>query len=220
MIIYILTKEGILLKAIRMKIKREDEEGAMGIGTLIIFISMILVAAVAASVLISTAYELQQQAQKTGDQAIREVSTSFMVKDVFGWDGSDGEIGNITLKVGLAAGSPAQSLNQTVIEIKTSDREVNLIAASSTSGLGSGADSDSYSIANIIEQEGSVSFNTVNNVEQGDIVNITINLYEAVGTELGPQEGISIDIIPKHGTPGYERVTTPPVITSRIVGLT
>lgn len=219
MIIYILTKLGILRKAIRMKIKREDEEGAMGIGTLIIFISMILVAAVAASVLISTSYELQQQAQKTGDQAVREVSTSFMVKDAFGYDGSDGEIGNITLKLGLAAGSPPQSLNQTIIDIKTSDQETSLVAASESDGLGSGANDVSYAFDSIIEQEGDETFSSVQYVEQGDIINITINVYDAFGETLGTQEEVSINIIPKHGTPGYEKLTTPPVMVSKIVDL-
>ncbi len=203
------------------RIKREGEKGAMGVGTLIVFIAMVLVAAVAASVLISTANKLQQQAQKTGDQAIREVSTSFQVIDAYGWNGEDNTIGNISLKLGLAAGSPAQSLNQTVIEVKTNESETSLLAISEETDLGDGADSNSFTFDGIIEQEGERDeFSDVQYVEQGDIVNVTLNLYQALDKEIGPQSDISIDIIPKHGTPGYVMLTTPPVINSKIVDLT
>ncbi len=204
--------------------RKEDEEGAMGVGTLIVFIAMVLVAAVAASVLIDTANKLQQQAQKTGDQAIQEVSTAFTVKDVFAWNGgsdssASGEIGNITLKVGLAAGAPAQDLNQTVIQVSNYTGEANLVALSTDS-----EDPDSnqangvhYDWTQIIEQEGDKD----QYLEQGDIYNITINVYDALpGDHIGTQEEINIDIMPKHGTPTYERITTPAVINTKIVDLT
>ncbi len=192
-------------------IKRKDEEGAMGIGTLIIFIAMVLVAAVAASVLINTANKLQQQAEKTGDQAIKEVSTSFVIKGIFAYNGVDGEVGNISLQVGLAAGAPSQSLNQTVIHVRTSSNERSLLAADQ--GYGPGA--NNYSWKKIIEQEG--SFNQF--LEQGDLVNITINIYEIFGEEIGTQEEVDIRLLPKHGAPTYEIATTPPVMVSKIVRL-
>ncbi len=193
--------------------RKEDEEGAMGVGTLIVFIAMVLVAAVAASVLIDTANKLQQQAEKTGDQAIREVSTAFVVKDVYGYNGEDNTIENLSLKVGLAAGAAEQNLNQTVIQISGQDSEANLLAAPS---LGTGTqDGNSYSVVSIIEQEDSADMY----LEQGDIVNVTIDLANTVGSA-GTQEDLSINIIPKHGTPTYEEVVTPPVINTKIVDLT
>ncbi len=216
-VIFIINKAGMIdLKRINRK---EDEEGAMGVGTLIVFIAMVLVAAVAASVLIDTANKLQQQAQKTGDQAIQEVSTAFTIKDVFAWNGADNEIDNITLKVGLAAGAPAQDLNQTVIQISNNTGEENLIAA----GDSYASDTDSthangvhYAWTQIIEQEGSED----QYLEQGDIYNLTIDLSDALGGQVGTQEEINIDIMPKHGTPTYEMITTPPVINTKIVDLT
>ncbi len=67
-----------------MKKIYKREKGEMGVGTLIIFIAMIIVAAVAATVLIQTAYQLQQQAEETGNIATQDVATGFKVITIQG----------------------------------------------------------------------------------------------------------------------------------------
>ncbi|MFW6176375.1 MAG: archaellin/type IV pilin N-terminal domain-containing protein [Thermoplasmatota archaeon] len=212
------------------RIKREDEEGAMGVGTLIVFIAMVLVAAVAASVLIDTANKLQQQAQKTGDQAIREVSTSFVVKDVYGTGGdtdnngvSGNELDEIKLKVGLAAGAPAQELNQTVIQIGNGSAENDLEANPDWSdGVAEAEEGTYYGIEPLMEQDGG----EYGVIEQGDTVLITIKLDEddtnidgdAIGN-VEAQTEVQIRILPKHGTPTYESFDMPPVLMDNIVHL-
>ena len=64
----------------------------MGIGTLILFIAFILVAAVAASVLISTTSTLQSKALSTGKATTAEVGTSMTAVEIYSEDASDNSV--------------------------------------------------------------------------------------------------------------------------------
>ncbi|MBE0518567.1 MAG: hypothetical protein IH630_05005 [Thermoplasmata archaeon] len=77
------------LKKVKTSIKK-DEEGDVGIGTLIIFIAMVLVAAIAASLILYAAALLQQQGQRTVDDAVSEVSGGLTVVNVAGDRNPDG----------------------------------------------------------------------------------------------------------------------------------
>jgi archaellin len=61
---------------------KNNEIGSIGIGAMIVFIALILVAAVASAVIISTGEKLQQNAQQTGSDTQREIAGKITVKSV------------------------------------------------------------------------------------------------------------------------------------------
>jgi len=89
----------------------------VGIGTLIVFIAMVLVAAIAAGVLINTAGFLQSQAQATGEESSAQVSDRVQVLSVTGLATDDGHIGVINSTVFKAPGSGDIDLENAVVEV-------------------------------------------------------------------------------------------------------
>ncbi|MFL2975460.1 MAG: hypothetical protein ACJZ42_04005 [Candidatus Thalassarchaeaceae archaeon] len=61
---------------------RRDESGSIGIGAMIVFIALILVAAVASTIIIKTAEELQQNAEQTSSDTRQQISGKVSVVDI------------------------------------------------------------------------------------------------------------------------------------------
>jgi len=61
---------------------RDDEAGSIGIGAMIVFIALILVAAVASTIIIKTAEELQQNAEQTSSDTRQQISGKVAIVDI------------------------------------------------------------------------------------------------------------------------------------------
>ena len=84
---------------------RDGEAGSIGIGAMIVFIALILVAAVASTIIIKTAEELQQNAESTSDDTRKEISGKINIVQVV-VNGSDGtNIDSLIVTAKVASGS-------------------------------------------------------------------------------------------------------------------
>jgi flagellin-like protein len=98
----------------------------MGVGTLIIFIAMLLVAAVAAGVLIQTAGVLQEKSLTTGQQAKAQISTNARVIEVSASNGQGGNLTEFQEIIKLSPGSDPIKLDQIIFTFNTKDRTSTL----------------------------------------------------------------------------------------------
>ncbi len=86
-----------------------DDRGQVGIGTLIVFIAMVLVAAIAAGVLINTAGFLQSQSEQTGEESTSQVTDRLQAVAITGDDINSDGIQTVNVTVSKSPG--AQDIN-------------------------------------------------------------------------------------------------------------
>jgi flagellin FlaB len=178
------------MKANRTNILKNDT-GDVGIGTLIIFIAMVLVAAVAAAVLIQTSGILQQKAQTTGKEATAEVSSNLKAISVVGTrsdPNNGGPVDNLSVLLQLTAGG-ADIDFKTVI--------VKYINESSSTTLH--WDNNASATAFNYTEVRSISGLPDDVLQPGDIGVITIDL-SATGQQLVVRKKATIEVIPEVGT--------------------
>lgn len=94
-----------------------NKKAGSGIDTLIIFIAMIIVAAVAAGVVIQTSIGLQSKALLTGTKSTSEVSTSLQIFYAYGGEANstNHDLETIYFKMRLAPGSDPVKLDDTAV---------------------------------------------------------------------------------------------------------
>ena len=102
---------------------QDDKFAAIGIGAMIVFIALILVAAVAAAVIIQTAEKLQQNAQTTGEDTSKNLAGKLLVNAGFvstgeqtGFNAGD----SYTLYVRLAPGSKPVKISEITFQLMCS----------------------------------------------------------------------------------------------------
>jgi len=110
-----------------------ESRGQVGIGTLIVFIAMVLVAAIAAGVLINTAGLLQAQAQQTGEETTAEVSDVVKIGEIIGSSNSStAEISTVNVSLQLASGSDPINVSKISYTISSPTGEASVVSGNTS----------------------------------------------------------------------------------------
>ena len=223
-----------------LKHLKKDTKAIVGIGTLIVFIAMILVAAVAASIIIQTSETLQQRAQSVGTQTIREVSAGIVIDGITGYTNADKTVVEyIAFTVRPRAGSKdidlslctlevlydelhLLTLNESLVtEVNTNDTSVfdTPLTTNFSQRVLDLTSKTKFAVISIHDPDDSV-INT-NGINSGDRVYIIVNASALIADDGGllARESVTGSIKPETGAPGVFDVTSPAVFSKRIVTL-
>jgi archaeal flagellin FlaB len=199
-----------------------NKSAEMGIGTLIIFIALLLVAAIAAGVLIQTSGSLQEKALTTGDQAKGQIATNAKVIEVSASNGQDGDVEDFTMIMKLAPGSEDIKLTDTIFTINTyntsltlsyQDNETVVHEKNLTNGYWANGTTGRGAFTVEYLQTGN---NYVDgNLQRGDVIKV----YFENSRSIMEDESVRLNFIPKIGTPTLVEFITPEVISTQRVYL-
>ena len=172
----------------------DNDRGQVGIGTLIVFIAMVLVAAIAAGVLINTAGLLQSQAEATGEESSEQVTDRVVVQSVSGTATGDETIDEVDVIVRRSPGSGDIDLENAIVEVFANGESSTL-----TSGT---ADADEFGLTDIdLETQFVLS-------DSADRAEINIDL-EAAADDLEPGDSVSITITTAAGGSAFVEKRAP-----------
>ena len=189
----------------------DDDEAAIGIGTLIVFIALVLVAAIAAAVIIKTAYSLKDQAEATGAGAVKEVAGSFKVISLVGERTGaplSANINTLWLYVTVWDGSRGIDMSTARIVCRSSTNLAEL-SLDTTGATATRYDADEVppnTAGNGWDIATNMYFLDADNILK---IEISINLVQG-GTGLAPNTDLTLQLVPGSGPVVQEYFVTPP----------
>jgi len=176
-------------------INNESDRGQVGIGTLIVFIAMVLVAAIAAGVLINTAGFLQSQAEATGQESTDLVSERIDVTSTVGIvdDADGGTLSEIRIGVAGAPGADQIDLNETTIQAVGPNGQRSLTHNASATGV-SDLEAGEFGVQN--SSDSWVGSPVLNDEDRFTIIlNPKVAPFNADGNSFGEGHTSSLEIV-------------------------
>jgi len=211
-----------------IRILKEKDVGSIGIGAMIVFIAMVLVAGIAASVLIQTSMNLESQAMATGQETTAEVASGLAVVNVEGYN-SSGTVRYLAVAVRPRAGSADIDLSETVIEISDSATKNFLVYDSDfctlQGSIAGNVFTDSFftdgatnfSIIVLEDADDSCTSSTPV-INSGDLIILGINTSRCF-SGLSPRDDVWGLVMPEEGSPGVINFRCPASFTDAILEL-
>lgn len=197
-----------------------NKAGDMGIGAMIVFIAMVLVAGIAASVLVQTANKLEIQAMTTGQETTAEVATGLSVDDICG-AANAGVIERTAIAVSPRSGSRDIDLSKVTIEV--SDANIKIIVhysaalyvAMNAQGVfqtgGAFAGATTFGLIVLNDADGSCGAPGATNpvLNRGDHVLLTLDPLASFAPGWAVRTDIWGMVIPEEGSSGIFAFRTP-----------
>jgi len=185
------------------KFLMNNERGDIGVGTLIIFIAMVLVAAVAATVLIYTTGALQQKATKTSKEATQQISSNIVVEQVLG---DRGTVANLTIQDLLIrlkpdVGTTSIDLRQVIVTVMDTTIRTDLTYSNNTS-------SSSYTAIAVRDEDNSFDVDTPV-LNSGDLIEIKVPATSIPGITLAPRKTFWLSLNQELGQAVNLEIATP-----------
>jgi flagellin FlaB len=187
------------------KFLMENEKGDIGVGTLIIFIAMVLVAAVAATVLIYTTGALQQKATKTSKEATQQISSNIVVEQVIGNRTAliNANISDIIIRIKPDVGTTSIDLRQVIVSVQDETKRIDIYDDQVTSSLAT----NKYNASRIRDEDN--SFKDVPVMNSGDLIEITLNQTSLNNMNLPPRKTFTLSLSQERGQSVNLEITTP-----------
>lgn len=182
-----------------------NERGDIGVGTLIIFIAMVLVAAVAATVLIYTTGSLQQKATKTSKEATQQISSNIVVEQVIGdrGDTSNPSIQKIIIRIKPDVGTTSIDLRQVIVSIQNETQRLDIYDNLVNSSLAT----LKYNTTRIRDEDN--SFAVVPVMNSGDLIDVLLDQTSISNIDLSPRKTIYLSLSQERGQSVNLELTTP-----------
>ena len=198
------------------KVLEKKDFASIGIGAMIVFIAMVLVAGIAASVLVQTSTRLEMQGLKTGQETVAEVSSGLKVLAVEGYNTS-GSITKMAVEISSKAGSPDIDLEQAIIEISDSSNKYVLTYGSALTNIttingdlftnGQFGTASTFGITVLQDADNSCTVGApVINFGDHVILGIDAN---AIFSGISPRTDVNGLVVCEEGAPGIIGFTTP-----------
>jgi flagellin FlaB len=177
------------------KCLNHNDSGDVGVGTLIIFISMVLVAAVAAAVLIYTTGALQQKATKTSKEATQQISSNMIVEKVMGDRGSglNSTLDTLLVRIKPDVGTTSIDLRQVIITVMDKDYRYDLNYGTNYSAIAVRDEDSSFSASTPVLNSGDLVELQVNNTDSG-MYQISLQPRKTFWLSLNQESGQAVNL--------------------------
>lgn len=225
-------------KVLKISIKKmfHNNNASIGIGAMIVFIAIVLVAGIAASVLIQTSNQLENQAMQTGQNTEDEVSAGIRIYQIIGNHNNRNVSGtyynryhNMSIMITARGGSDTMDLSETIITMSDGTRKVVLswnsgafASSANSNGLFSTGgifdlNASEFGICVLEDQDNSCT-STAPGITIGDKILLCVNLSSSFNCGLtGRTDVRGLVIAEEAASPGVFLFTVPAVNSHSVV---